>query len=290
MKDSHSSNIHPEVLRYIEFCRLALGLEQKLYRILDFGCGTGEVVSWLRHQGYDAVGADISSDAIARGRDAHAAAGLGSPHVLAVIGEDGRTPFADGSFDFVFSQQVFEHVVDLNVVTHEVYRVTRSGGMGFHVLPAPRRLVEGHYFIPFVHWLPKNRARHAAIVAFSFLGIGSHPPQIPGAGPRQRADFQYRYSVNETFYRTSQEIADTLRHAGLDVCHVTANHRSVRARDSITRVIDKPLVNTAFRWGVETFVSIALMTRRPTGRGDPRLVQLDGWTGKWLSANRDNSG
>ena len=110
---------------------------------------------------------------------------------------DGRIPFDDGEFGFVFSNQVVEHVADLDDVVAEVARVTASGGLGLHDWPGKWRPVEPHYGAPFVHWLPKTRVRLAAMRA---LGCGN----------------QYRYSVEETFYRPHWIVWQAFDRAGFE--------------------------------------------------------------------------
>lgn len=51
-----------------------------------------------------------------------------------VISYDGRhIPFEDESFDAVISNAVLEHIEDLNAVFQEVRRVTRRGGVSYHL-------------------------------------------------------------------------------------------------------------------------------------------------------------
>ncbi len=57
-------------------------------------------------------------------------------------------PFDDATFDFVFSEQVFEHVQDQALWWRELYRVMRPGALGIHTFPARWRLVESHTYVP----------------------------------------------------------------------------------------------------------------------------------------------
>jgi len=74
---------------------------------------------------------------------------------------DGRDlPFADGSFDYVHSSAVLEHVGDRQRQTRflrEAWRVSRKGVF----ITTPNRWfpVEFHIVLPLLHWLPPRRYR-----------------------------------------------------------------------------------------------------------------------------------
>jgi SAM-dependent methyltransferase len=56
--------------------------------------------------------------------------------VFPVINYDGQhIPYPDCSFDFVFSSNVLEHIVDLSALNREIRRVLRETGLAVHVLP-----------------------------------------------------------------------------------------------------------------------------------------------------------
>jgi SAM-dependent methyltransferase len=120
------------------FFRLArsenFDLTEKI-RILDFGCGEGAFVNECAAAGYDAWGCDISID----GHQGRLKAIIRDPYAL---------PFADGSFDFVVSHQVFEHVQQPEAACRELARILRPGGLSIHVFPSRHRLIEPHVYVP----------------------------------------------------------------------------------------------------------------------------------------------
>ena len=90
-------------------------------RVLDFGCGAGKMVEEYCAAGYDAFGCDI--------RVAHE-----SERVRPLDEKTRSLPFADATFDFVFSDQVLEHVDDLLAVLGKQFGhaliITNEVGMG----------------------------------------------------------------------------------------------------------------------------------------------------------------
>ncbi|RYZ73851.1 MAG: class I SAM-dependent methyltransferase [Lysobacteraceae bacterium] len=70
---------------------------------------------------------------------------------------DTRLPFADDSFDVVLSNHVIEHVGDERAqFAHlaELRRVLRDDGIGYLAVPNRWMLVEPHYRLAFLSWLP----------------------------------------------------------------------------------------------------------------------------------------
>ena len=95
-----------------------------VFSVLDAGCGTGGTLAVLRASFPQAAlsGIDESEHAVAltAGRDTGAHLARGSVHEL---------PFAEGSFDFVLSLDVWSHAgVDDALAAHEAHRVLRPGG------------------------------------------------------------------------------------------------------------------------------------------------------------------
>ena len=88
-------------------------------RVLDVGCGVGQVVVTLASQGVDAWGVDVAKANIDRASKA-------TDRCLWYDGR--RLPFGDGEFATVGALNVLEHVEDPEAFVADVVRVTRSGG------------------------------------------------------------------------------------------------------------------------------------------------------------------
>lgn len=72
---------------------------------------------------------------------------------------DTQLPFSDESFDVVLSNHVIEHVGDESAQhAHlaELKRVLRNDGVGYLAVPNRWMLVEPHYRLPFLSWLPHS--------------------------------------------------------------------------------------------------------------------------------------
>jgi SAM-dependent methyltransferase len=70
---------------------------------------------------------------------------------------DARLPFPDRSFDVVLTNHVIEHVGDESaqrVHLAEIRRVLREGGVCYLAVPNRWMLVEPHYQLIFLSWLP----------------------------------------------------------------------------------------------------------------------------------------
>jgi len=87
-------------------------------RVVDLGCGTGDLCRELVRAGYDPVGVDRSAGMLA-------AAGVDVPLARA---DAVALPVADASLDGVVSAFVLRNVVDLDAVLADCARALRPGG------------------------------------------------------------------------------------------------------------------------------------------------------------------
>lgn len=278
---TRTAHVHAEVLRYLEFRCKSVGQQPQQLRVLDYGCGDGKAVLELRQYGYQAFGTDISVEGIERARTSLTAAGYDADSLFGVVDSQGESPFADESFHFIYSQQVLEHVADLSVVARELHRLTAYGGYGLHVLTPTRRIGEPHLVMPFVHWLPKNRLRFAAILGWCLLGRGARPEQIANASPLKRAQFLYQSSITSTFYRSHRQVAAILQEAGHDTCFVTTNHRRLRQRPGLARIADIPMLRPLIDWVLLTFLGASILTRTVDDFEPPASFRFGSWVGQW---------
>jgi ubiquinone/menaquinone biosynthesis C-methylase UbiE len=105
--------------RYVDFDALA-GKD-----VLEVGCGSGIAAQMLAEAGANLTAVDLTPWAVATTRRRLDAFGLDG-NVREADGED--LPFADASFDLVFSWGVIHHSSDMDRALRELVRVLRPGG------------------------------------------------------------------------------------------------------------------------------------------------------------------
>lgn len=160
-------------------------------KILDFGCGHGNLVERLLARQYDAFGCDIRArwgdDPIVEERR------------LKVIGQGPYAiPFGDGTFDAVISTSVFEHVQNKEESFREIHRVLRPGGYSMHLFPSKWYLPrEPHNLVPLVNFF-WPRCPRWWLALWARLGVRGRFQQ--GMNWRQVVDSNADYFVNGTSY------------------------------------------------------------------------------------------
>jgi SAM-dependent methyltransferase len=88
--------------------------------VLETGCGGGQMRKFLNAKGHRYIGTDISPSRVSTELRRH-----GGPDLLA---DAHFLPFADSSFDVVYSAALTEHLASPHLVAQEVARVLKPGG------------------------------------------------------------------------------------------------------------------------------------------------------------------
>ena len=122
-----------EVLEFVASC----GVKPQLRRALDFGCGVGRLTQALCPHFEACHGVDIAPSMIALARK-HNRYGLRCTY--SVNDSDDLSAFEDGSFDFVLSLLVLQHMAPdyAKRYLREFVRVLRPGGVLVFQLPSER--------------------------------------------------------------------------------------------------------------------------------------------------------
>ncbi|GAB1594498.1 class I SAM-dependent methyltransferase [Lysobacter claricitrinus] len=117
-------------------------------RLLEIGCGSGGIADYFsRQSGYDVVAVDVLDQRQIRGG-----------YEFRLL-DDVDLPFPAASFDVVISNHVVEHVGDGHrQLAHlrELARVLRPDGTGYLAVPNRWALIEPHFRVPLLSWLPRS--------------------------------------------------------------------------------------------------------------------------------------
>jgi ubiquinone/menaquinone biosynthesis C-methylase UbiE len=124
-------------------------------RVLEVGCGAAQCARWLGTRGARPVGLDISERQLQHARRIDEDSGL---RVAVVAGTATALPFADGSFEVVFSAfGALQFVQDAGRAVEEAARVLRPGGTFAFSVTHP------------VRWcLPDDPTREGLVVTSSY--------------------------------------------------------------------------------------------------------------------------
>ena len=95
-------------------------------RVLDLGCGGGHVSFAVTRHVHEVVAYDLSPDMLAVVANAARERGFGNLSTQQGVAEN--LPFADASFDYVFSRYSTHHWRDLDLGLREAARVLKPGG------------------------------------------------------------------------------------------------------------------------------------------------------------------
>lgn len=96
-------------------------------RVLDAGCGVGDVARTLAGQGLDLVGIDILDFNLAQARHRSARAGLAA-RTRFLRADYHHLPVATGAFDGAYTMETLVHSAAPEAVIGELFRVLRPGG------------------------------------------------------------------------------------------------------------------------------------------------------------------
>lgn len=112
-----------------EVARVLAGVDLGGARVLDIGCGTGAIACTLvkTHGAAHVTGIDIEPPVCALARKRARAAGLADRITITQV-TPGPLPFADATFDVVFSKDSIIHIPDKEFLAREAFRVLKPGG------------------------------------------------------------------------------------------------------------------------------------------------------------------
>jgi len=192
---------------------LSLAEVQPGQRVLDVGCGRGELVIHSALWGARAVGIDYSETAVAIAQGALASHPADIRQRAAfVLMEARRLGFPDASFDTALMTDVVEHLApaELAAALAETHRVLRSGGR-LVVHTSPNRLLLDRVYPAY------TRRVHQALAAVCRLlhyRDAVFSPDLPVASRYPRTDYERRLHINE---QTGDSLRAAVESAGFRV-------------------------------------------------------------------------
>lgn len=116
--------------------------------LLEIGCGSGGIAHWFGKSGemcWDVQSVDVEDIRLVRD---------GYSFTL-VAGTE--LPFPDSTFDVVVTNHVIEHVGETGAQRKhlsEIWRVLKPSGIVYLAVPNRWMLIEPHFKLPFLSWLP----------------------------------------------------------------------------------------------------------------------------------------
>jgi len=155
-------------------------------RVLDIGCGQGELVALLAADGFDAHGVDISPEQVSLAR----AAGIDR---VAHGDFHSYLDASPGEWDAVVATDVLEHLTRDEVVAafDDVRRALRRGGVFVARVPNAVSPMGGHtMFGDLTHetWFTRRSvAQLAAVAGFASVAAYPCPPAVHGLASAARA-------------------------------------------------------------------------------------------------------
>lgn len=120
---------------------------------VDIGCSAGIISDELHRAGASVTGIDIDVPGIERATARFATDGL---RFVPYSGE--ALPLPDGSVELVVCNHVYEHTVDPDQLMAEIRRVLTPDGVAYLGLGNRLGVMEPHYRLPFLSWLPRRWA------------------------------------------------------------------------------------------------------------------------------------
>ena len=167
--------------------------------LLDLGCGSGQIVCEFRKRGLNASGVDFDLPAEGMLRE------LGADSFRRIEEKPYRIPFDNQSFDFVFSNEVLEHVSDHRPVFAEMARVLKPGGVGLHYFPPKYAPLEVHTRVP----LGGVFQQYPYLLFWALLGIRNQFQKQ--MRPIETARFNRRWLKANTNYKSRRALIQSAK-------------------------------------------------------------------------------
>jgi SAM-dependent methyltransferase len=121
-------------------------------QVLDIGCSAGFISDEFRLAGAHVTGLDIDEPGLEKAKQRF------GEHVEFILAPGNAIPLPSESVDIVVFNHIYEHVPDPGAVMAEIRRVLKDDGVAYLGLGNRLGVMEPHYRLPFLSWLPKRYA------------------------------------------------------------------------------------------------------------------------------------
>lgn len=188
-------------------------LPNRSFSLLDVGCSHGLMLDALAPYAGHCVGIDM---------DLFAGA-MSESGIALVRGDAERLPFSDTSFDVVVCNHVYEHTDDAKRLVDEIARILKPTGVCYFAGPNKFDVVEPHYRLPLLSWLPRSIAN----IYVRMMKRGSGYPEKPLSWFALRRLLASRFEIRDY---TPVVVRDPVRYATEDLLPPgTVRHFAARA-------------------------------------------------------------
>lgn len=130
-----------------------IGQELSGLRCLDIGSSIGVISTVLAENFGSVIGIDLDAPSLHWAQN-----NSKRPNVFFINADGMQIPFPSGTFDVVICAQCYEHVADASRLRDEVFRLLKPGGCCIFTGPNRYAIIEDHYELPFLSWLPRSLA------------------------------------------------------------------------------------------------------------------------------------
>jgi len=132
---------------------------------VDIGCARGFFSAALAPHFDHVIGMDIDQHALHMAQSE-----APSPAVHYLLGDSLRLPLPDQSADLILCNHVYKHVPNAEQLFAEIHCVLKTAGVYYLGAASCLTVMEPHYHLPFLSWLPKPLARRY----MRLTGKGTH--------------------------------------------------------------------------------------------------------------------